>query len=211
MVSDHESVTPNDYAESEGVAQAKNEIWKELQEKSDKVFRKKSRQLSGMTAVLLMAYLVQMVAFLFLEKDTVATIPVWFHDRFGNILWLVQCIRNFYQRLYLKMTTSVPVQMVIGILILVLIIIAVVLFFLIRMGLRYLLQKWKKRWEFYESRDMELLKKCAMAGIAFMGLSISMVVVNLPFIPFKFNVVSWWILISGVMEFLYFYYDRHGF
>lgn len=211
MVSDHESVTPNDYAESEGVAQAKNEIWKELQEKYDKVFRKKSRQLSGMTAVLLMAYLVQMVAFLFLEKDTVATIPVWFHDRFGNILWLVQCIRNFYQRLYLKMTTSVPVQMVIGILILVLIIIAVVLFFLIRMGLRYLLQKWKKRWEFYESRDMELLKKCAMAGIAFMGLSISMVVVNLPFIPFKFNVVSWWILISGVMEFLYFYYDRHGF
>jgi len=196
---------------AKGVAQAKNEIQKELQEKSDKVLRKKSRQLSGMTAVLLMAYLVQLVAFLFHEKDTVATIPVWFHDRFGNILWLVQCIRNFYPRLYLKMTTSMPVQIVIGILILVSVIIAVVLFFLIRMGLRYLLQKWKKRWEFYESRDMELLKKCAMVGIAFMGLSISMVVVNLPFIPFKFNVVSWWILISGVMEFLYFYYDRHGF
>lgn len=58
---------------------------------------------------------------------------------------------------------------------------------------------------------MELLKKCVMAGIAFMGLSISMVAVNLPFISFKFNVVSWWLLITGMMEFLYFYYDRHGF
>lgn len=44
-----------------------------------------------------------------------------------------------------------------------------------------------------------------------MGLSISMVVVNLPFIPFTFNVVSWWILITKMIEFLYFYYDRHGF
>lgn len=37
-----------------------------------------------------------------------------------------------------------------------------------------------------------------------MGMSISMVVVNLPFIPFKWNVVSWWILFTGLTEFLYF-------
>lgn len=48
-------------------------------------------------------------------------------------------------------------------------------------------------------------------GITLMGLSISMVAVNLSFIPFRLNVVSWWILISAVMEFLYFYHDRHGF
>mgnify|MGYP004562754373 CR=1 FL=1 len=48
-------------------------------------------------------------------------------------------------------------------------------------------------------------------GIVFMALSISIVAVNLPFVPFKLNVVSWWILISGVMDFLYFYYDWHGF
>lgn len=148
---------------AKGVAQAKNEIQKELQKKSDKILRKKSRQLSGMTAVLLMAYLVQLVAFLFHEKDTVATIPVWFQDRYRNILWLLQCIRNFYQRIYLKMTTSMSVSMVIGILIFVSVIIAVVLFFLIRIGLRHQLQRWKKRWEFYHSRDVESLKKCAMA------------------------------------------------
>lgn len=95
--------------------------------------------------------------------------------------------------------------------ILVSVIIAVICFFLIRIGLRHLLQKWKKRWELYESRDMVLLKKCSMAGIAFMGMSISMVVVNLPFIPFKWNVVSWWILFTGLTEFLYFYYDGHDF
>ena len=99
----------------------------------------------------------------------------------------------------------------IGILIFVSVIIAIATFCLIRIRLRYLLQKWKKRWELYESRDIDLLKKCAIVGIAFMGFSISMVVVNLPFTPFSLNVISWWILISGVMELLYFYYDGHSF
>ncbi len=193
------------------VAQIRNEIQRELRKESDRVLRRQSRQLSGMTVVLLIAYLVQLIVVLIIEKDTVATIPLWFRDKYGNIQWLSKCIGDFYQRLYLKMITEISTYAAIGILVLVSVIIAVICFFLIRMGLCYLLQKWKKRWEFYENRDMELLKKCVMAGIAFMGLSISMVVVNLPFIPFKFNVVSWWILISGVMEFLYFYYDRHGY
>lgn len=193
------------------VAQIKKEIQKDLREESDRVLRRQSRQLSGMTVVLLIAYLVQLIVVLIIEKDTVVTIPLWFQDRYRNVQCLSKCIGDFYQRLYLKMTTEIPTHVAFGILVLVSVIIAVICFFLIRIGLRYLLQKWKKRWEFYDCRDVELLKKCAMAGIAFMGLSISIVVVNLPFIPFKFNVVSWWILISGVMEFLYFYYDRHGF
>lgn len=193
------------------VAQVKSEMQRELQKKSDKILRRQSRQLSGMTVVLLIAYLVQLSVFLFLEKNTVRTIPMWFRDRYGNILWLVQCIGDFYQRLYLKMATEISTHAAIGILVLVSIIVVAICFFLIRMGLRYLLRKWKKRWEFYESRDVELLKKCVMVGIVFMALSISIVIVHLPVIPFKFNVISWWILISGVMEFLYFYYDRHDF
>ena len=193
------------------VAQVKKAIQKELQKKSDKVLQRKSKQLSGMTVVLLATYLVQLVAFLFLEKNTVATIPVWFRDRYGDFLWLTQRIRDFYQRLYLKMATEISIYAAIGILVFASVIIAVINFFLIRMGLRYLLRKWKKRWEFYGSRDVELLKKCTMVGIAFMALSISMVMVRLPVMPFQFNVVSWWILISGVMEFLYFYYDRYDF
>ncbi len=193
------------------VAQIKSEMQRELQKKSDRVLRRQSKQLSSMTVVLLIAYLVQLAAFLFLEKNTVETIPVWFCDRYGNILWLLQCIGDFSQRLYLKMATEISTHAAIGILVFASVIIVVICFFLIRMGLRYLLRKWKKRWEFYESRDVELLKKCTLAGIAFMALSISMAVINLPFVPFKLNVVSWWILISGVMEFLYFYYDRHGF
>lgn len=193
------------------VAQAKNELQKDLRKKSDKVLRRQSKQLTGMTVVLLVAYMIQLATFLFLEKNTVRTIAMWFRDRYGNLLWLMQCIRNFYQRLYLKMATEIPAHAAIGILVLVSVIVVAVCFFLIRVGLRYLLQKWKKRWEFYESKDVELLKKCTMVGIAFMGLSVSMAVVNLPLVPFKLNVVSWWILISGVVEFLYFYYDRHGF
>lgn len=192
-------------------AQIKREMQMELREKADKDIRRQSRQLSGMTVVLLAAYLIQLVTLLFLEKNTVATIPLWFRDRYRNVQWLLQCIGDFYQSLYLKMTTEISTQVTIGIMILVSVIIAVICFFLIRIGLRYLLQKWKKRWELYESRDMVLLKKCSMAGIAFMGFSISMIVVNLPIIPFKWNVVSWWILITGLTEFLYFYYDRHDF
>lgn len=193
------------------VAQLKKQIQRELREKSDRNFRRQSKQLSGITVVLLAAYLIQLAALLFLEKNIVSTIPLWFRNRYRNIQWLSQCIGDFYQRLYLKITMEMPTYAAIRILIFVSVIIAVAGFCLIRIGLCFLLQKWKKRWEFYESRDMELLKKCAIVGIAFMGLSISMVMVNLPFIPFRLNVVSWWILISAVMEFLYFYYDRHGF
>lgn len=193
------------------LAQVRNEIQRELRKESDRVLRRQSRQLSGMTVVLLIAYLVQLIVVLIIGKDTVVTIPIWFQDRYRNVQWLSKCIGDFYQRLYLKMTTEISTYAAIGILILVSVIIVVAVFFLIRMGLCYLLQKWKKRWKFYESRDMELLKKCVMVGIAFMSLSISMVVVNLPFISFEFNVVSWWLLITGMMEFLYFYYDRHGF
>lgn len=192
-------------------AQIKRELQIELQEKADKVLRRQSRQLSGMTVVLLVAYLIQLTSFLFLEKNTVATIPLWFQDRYRNVQWLLQCIGDFYQSLYLKMTTEISTQVTIGIMILVSVIIAFICFFLIRIGLRHLLQKWKRRWELYESRDKVLLKKCSMAGIAFMGFSISMIVVNLSIIPFKWNVVSWWILITGLTEFLYFYYDRHDF
>ncbi len=204
-------ITEYQTALAKEAAQVKRQIQKKLQEKSDRVLRRRTRQLSGMTIVLLVSYLIQMIAVLIIEKDIAATIPLWFRDRCRNILWLLQCIGDFYQRLYLKMTTAIPPRVAIGILILVSVIIVVVCFFLIRMVLRYMQQQWKNRWEFYDCMDVDLIKKCAMAGIALMGLSISMVVVDLPFVPFKFNVVSWWILISGVMEFLYFYYDRHGF
>lgn len=193
------------------VAQLKRQIQRDLQEKSERNFRRQSRQLSDMTVVLLAAYLIQLAALLFLEKNIVSTIPLWFRDRYRNLQWMLQCVEDFYQSLYLKMTTEISTQVTIGIMIFVSVIIAVAAFCLIRIGLRHLLQKWKKRWGFYESRDIDLLKKCAMAGITLMGMSISMVVVNLPFIPFRLNVVSWWILISAVMELLYFYHGRHGF
>lgn len=183
----------------------------ELREKADKVIHRQSRQISGMTIVLLVAYLIQLAALLFLEKDVVAAIPLWFQDRYRNVQCLSQCIGDFYQHLYLKMIMKMSAYVAIGILIFVSVIIAIATFCLIRIRLRYLLQKWKKRWELYESRDIDLLKKCAIVGIAFMGFSISMVVVNLPFTPFSLNVISWWILISGVMELLYFYYDGHSF
>ena len=193
------------------VAQLKRQIQRELQEKSDRNFRRQSRQLSGITVVLLAAYLIQLAALLFLEKKIVTTIPLCFRERYKNLQWLSQRIGDFYQRLYLKMTMELPSYATIGILILVSVIIAVAGFCLIRIGLRYLLQKWKKRWEFYDYKNLEVMKKCALIGITFMGFSISMAVVNLPFIPFRLNVVSWWILISAVMEFLYFYHDRHDF
>ena len=50
------------------VAQLKRQIQKELKEKSDRNFRRQSRQLSGITVVLLATYLIQLVALLFLEK-----------------------------------------------------------------------------------------------------------------------------------------------
>lgn len=192
-------------------AQVKRQIQKKLQEESDRVLRRRTRQLSGMTIVLLAAYLLQLVVLLFLEKDIVSTVPLWFLDRYRNIQWLSQYIGDFYQRLYLKITMEIPTYAAIGILILVSIIIGVSGFCLIRIGLCYLLQKWKRRWEFYDCMGMDLMKKCVIVGITFIGMTISMVVVNLPFISFRLNVVSWWILITGIMEFLYFYYDRTKF
>lgn len=67
------------------VAQIKSEMQRELQKKSDKVLRKQSKELSGMTGVLLVAYLVQLIVVLIIEKDTVVTIPLWFQDRYRNV------------------------------------------------------------------------------------------------------------------------------
>ncbi len=88
---------------------------------------------------------------------------------------------------------------------------AVIIFFVICMGICCLLEKWKKRWEYYECKDMEQFKKCVMVGIAFMGFSISLMVMQLTFIPIRLNVVSWWIIITGIMEYLYFHHDEHDF
>lgn len=58
------------------VAQLKRQIQRELQEKSDRNFRRQSRQLSRITVVLLAAYLIQLAALLFLEKNIVSTMPL---------------------------------------------------------------------------------------------------------------------------------------
>ncbi len=148
---------------------------------------------------------------IFFERDTAATVPLWFQDRCRNVQWLSRCIGNYYQRIYLKITAELQAYDAVGILFFVSVTVAAAIFFPVRMGLRCLLKRWKQRWKLYNCIGAGTVKKCAMAGIAFMGFSISTIVVKLPIIPFKWNVVSWWILISGVMEFLYFYYDRHGF
>ena len=97
----------------------------ELREKADKVIHRQSRQISGMTIVLLVAYLIQLAALLFLEKDVVAAIPLWFQDRYRNVQCLSQCIGDFYQHLYLKMTMEMPTYATMGILILISITMAV--------------------------------------------------------------------------------------
>lgn len=76
---------------------------------------------------------------------------------------------------------------------------------------RRILQKWKKRWGYYECKNMELFKKSVMTGIAFRGFSISLAVMKMPFISIRLNVVSWWMIITGIMECMYFYYDGHDF
>ena len=50
-----------------------------------------------------------------------------------------------------------------------------------------------------------------MIGIAFMGYSLSLAVMKLPFVLIRLNVVSWWMVITGIMEYLYFRYDEHGY
>lgn len=68
---------------------------------------------------------------------------------------------------------------------------AAILFVVIRMGICGLLCKWKKRWEYYGYKNMELFKKSVMTGIAFMVFSLSLAVMKIPFIPIRLNVVSW--------------------
>ena len=189
------------------VKKAKRELRKEAQEESDRVFRRKSILLSEITMALLAAYLAKTVAVLIIEKDTAAIIPLWFLDRGRDVMWLLQNLGNLYQRFYQTLITTMPPQLAAGILLFVSIAITAVLFFFICIGCRCLLQKWKKRWEYYERKGVEVFKKSVMIGIAFMGFSLLLAVMKLPLIPIRLNVVSWWILITGITEYLYFYYD----
>lgn len=56
-----------------------------------------------------------------------------------------------------------------------------------------------------------MFKSSVMIGIAFMGYSLSLAVMKLPFVLIRLNVVSWWMVITGIMEYLYFRYDEHGY
>lgn len=193
------------------VAKAKGELWKKAQVDSDRILRRKSMQLSEIMMALLAAYLAQMAAVLIIEKDTTATIPLWFWDRGRDVMWLLQSLGNLYQRFYQTMIAAMPPQMASVILVFVSAAITAVLFFFVRIVFYRLLRKWKKRWEYYGCRGVEVLKKSVMIGIAFMGFSLSLAVMKLPFIPIRLNVVSWWILITGILEYLYFRYDEHDY
>lgn len=193
------------------VAKAKRELRKKAQEESDRVLRRKSMQLSEIMMALLAAYLAQMAAVLIIEKDTTATIPLWFWDRGRDVMWLLQSLGNLYQRFYQTMIAAMPPHLAAGILVFVSVVFAVIVFVVIRMEIYCLLGKWKKRWEYYESKGVEVFKKSVMIGIAFIGFSLSLAVMKLPFIPIRMNVVSWWILITGLLEYLYFRYDEHGY
>lgn len=193
------------------VAKAKEELRKKAQANSDRILRRKSIQLSEIMMVLLAAYLAQMAAALIIEKDTTATIPLWILDRGRDVMWLLQNLGNLYQHFYQKMIAAMPPHLAAGILVFVSVVFAVIVFVVIRMGICCLLGKWKKRWEYYECKGVEVFKKSVMAGIAFIGFSLSLAVMKLPFIPIRLNVVSWWILITGILEYLYFRYDEHGY
>lgn len=193
------------------VAKAKEELRKKAQADFDRILRRKSMQLSEIMMTLLAVYLAQMAAVLIIEKDTTATIPLWFLDRGRDVMWLLQNLGNLYKRSYQTMIAAMPLQMASVILVFVSAAITAALFFPVRMVFYCLLRKWKKRWEYYECRGMEVFKKSVMIGIAFMGFSLSLAVMKLPFIPIKLNVVSWWILITGITEYLYFYNDGQNF
>ncbi len=193
------------------VEKAKRLLQKKLQEDCGRVLRKESVKMSGTVWVLIAVYLAQMALVLIAEKDITATIPLWFLERCENAIWLLQNLGNLYRSLYQTMITVIPSLLAVSTLVFVSAVIAVSLFFVIRMGACCLLRKWKKRWEYYGRKDMEQFKKSVMTGIAFMGFSLSLAVMKIPFIPIRLNVVSWWMIITVIMECLYFYYDGHDF
>ena len=193
------------------VEKAKRVLQKKLQEDCGRVLRKESVKMSGTVWVLIAVYLAQMASVLIAEKDITATIPLWFLERCENAIWLLQNLRNLYRSLYQTMITVMPSPLAVGILVSASAVMAAILFVVIRMGACCLLRKWKKRWEYYGRKDMEQFKKSVMTGIAFMGFSLSLAVMKIPFIPIRLNVVNWWMIITGIMECLYFYYDGHDF
>lgn len=193
------------------VEKARRVLQKKLQEDCKRVLSRESVKMSGAVLVLVAAYLAQMAAVLIAEKDIIAAIPLWFLERCENAIWLLQNLGNLYRSLYQTMITVMPSPLAVGTLVFASSVIAVGVFFVIRMGACCLLRKWKKRWEYYGRKDMEQFKKSVMTGIAFMGFSLSLAVMKIPFIPIRLNVVSWWMIITGIMECLYFYYDGHDF
>lgn len=193
------------------VEKARRVLQKKLQEDCKRVLSRESVKMSGAVLVLIAAYLAQMAAVLITEKDIIAAIPLWFLERCENIMWLLQNLGNLYQHFYQTMTAGMPPQLAAGILAFSSAVFVAIAFFVIRMGICCLLRGCKKRWEYYRRREIESFKKSVMAGIIFIGFSISLAVVKLPFIPIRLNVISWWMIITGIIEYLYFYYDGHDF
>ena len=96
------------------VEKAKRVLQKKLQEDCGRVLRRESVKMSGTVLVLIAAYLAQLAAVLIAEKDTITAIPLWFSDRCGNVMWLLQNLGNLYQHFYQTMTAAMPPQLAAG-------------------------------------------------------------------------------------------------
>lgn len=137
----------------------------------------------------------------FVNKDVVATIPDWFLNRGRNVMNISNLLCRVYQWCYEYLAQYVHSYVAVGIIALVSVGIAAGVFVLAKIAFDRITEKCDDRWQYYKNTGVAELRKAVSVALCVISVTLSMLSVSL--IPVDINVLSWWLILSAGLNFLY--------
>ena len=177
--------------------QVKADMQMQLQEK----LRTQTATLGVWTWVIAFISIVQTVYIFFVNKDVVATIPDWFLHRGRNVMNVSNLLCRVYQWCYEYLAQYVHSYVAVGIIALVSVGIAAGVFVLVKIAFDRITEKCDDRWQYYKNTGVAELRKAVSVALCVISVTLSMLSVSL--IPVDINVLSWWLILSAGLNFLY--------
>jgi len=177
--------------------QVKADMQMQLQEK----LRTQTATLGVWTWVIAFISIVQTGYIFFVNKDVVATIPDWFLHRGRNVMNVSYLLCRVYQWCYEYLAQYVHSYVAVGIIALVSVGIAAGVFLLVKIAFDRITEKCDDRWQYYKNTGVAELRKAVSVALCVISVTLSMLSVSL--IPVDINVLSWWLILSAGLNFLY--------
>lgn len=177
--------------------QAKADMQKQLQEK----LRIQTATLGIWTWVIVLVSVIQTGYILYVNKDIVTSIPDWFLNHGRNMMNVAKGVCLMYQWCYDYLRQYVHSYVAVGVIALVSVGIVAGIFALARIVFDRIAEKWDDHWQYYKNTGVAELRMAV--SVALCVISITLAVLAASLIPVDINVMSWWIIFSAGLNYMY--------